>query len=104
MSKNGSTETCSKAVINDPDIAALNMSSFLSDLNIPILSEDQKCSCEGKISSKECFNLLDSFHNSKTPGNDGIPIEFYKQFWFVISDSFISCVNECFEKGDMSSF
>ena len=91
-----------KSSYNDPGIA-LNMSSFLSDLNIPILSEDQKSSCEGKISSEECFQLLDSFHNNKTPGNDGIPIEFYKQFWSVISDSFISCVNECFEKGEMSS-
>ena len=35
MSKNGSTETCSKAVIMIQ--IALNMSSFLSDLNIPIL-------------------------------------------------------------------
>ena len=91
-----------KSSNNDPDIA-LNMSSFLSDLNIPILSEDQKSSCEGKLSSEECFQLLDSFHNNKTPENDGIPIEFYKQFWSVISDSFISCVNERFEKGEMSS-
>jgi len=37
------------------------------------------------------------------PGNDGIPIEFDKKFWATISDSFISCVNEFFEKGEMSS-
>ena len=46
---------------------------------------------------------MDSFHQNKTPGNDGIPIEFFKIFWATISDSFISCVNECFEKGEMSS-
>ena len=50
-------------------------SSFLGELNVPKLSEEQKINCEGKISSKECFDLLDSFHNNKTPGNDGIPIE-----------------------------
>ena len=77
-------------------------SSFLDDLNVPRLSEEQKIRCEGKISSKECFDLLDSFHNNKTPGNGGIPIEFYKQFWPLISDSFIRCVNEYFEKGEMS--
>ena len=76
--------------------------SFLADLNVPKLSEEQKSKCEGKISSKECFDLLDSFHNNKTPRNDGIPIEFYKKFWPLISDSFIRCANECFEKGEMS--
>jgi len=77
-------------------------SSFLDDLNVPKLSEGQKIKCEGNISSKECFDLLDSFHNNKTPGNDGIPIEFYKTFRPLISDSFITCANECFEKGEMS--
>ena len=87
---------------NDPDIVT-KRSTFLSELNIPKLSEQQKISCDGKILSEECFHVLDSFHNNKTPGNDGIPIEFYKKFWSLISDSFIRCVNECFEKGEMSS-
>ena len=81
----------------------MKISSFLNDLHIPTLSEDQKKFCEGKISAEECFRLLDSFDNNKTPGNDGIPIEFYKTFWPVISDSFMNCINECFEKGEMSS-
>ena len=29
-------------------------------------------------------------------------IEFYKTFWPLISEPFINCVNECFEKGEMS--
>ena len=74
-----------------------------NDLNIPTLSEDQKNISEGKISAEECYRLLDSFDNNKTPGNDGIPIEFYMIFWPVISDSFIDCINESFEKGEMSS-
>ena len=82
----------------------MKISSFLvNNLDIPKLSEEQKTLCERKISSEECFCLLDSFHHNKTPGNDGIPIEFYKKFWATIRDSFISCVNECFEKGEMSS-
>ena len=78
------------------------ISSFLDDLTIPKLSETDKNSCEGKISAGECYKLLESFQNNKTPGNDGIPIEFYKKFWSLISDPFIYSVNECFEKGEMS--
>ena len=81
---------------------AQNISSFLSELNIPKLSEEQKRSCEGRLSSEECFRVLDSFHNNKTPGNDGILIEFYKEFWHLIGDSFIKCANECFDKGEIS--
>ncbi|KAL9976393.1 hypothetical protein ACROYT_G013691 [Oculina patagonica] len=70
--------------------------------HIPKLSEEQKRACEGKISLEECSCLLDSFRDNKTPGNDGISIEFYKRFWPLIGDSFIRCANECFEKGELS--
>ena len=76
--------------------------SFLKDLNIPKLSEEQKMSCEGEITPEECALILDSFENNKTPGNDGIPIEFYKKFWPLLCEPFIRCANECFEKGEMS--
>ena len=78
------------------------ISLFLDNLNIPKLSETDKNSCEGKISVSECHKLLDSFQNNKTPGNDGISIEFHKEFWSLISDPFINSINECFEKGEMS--
>jgi len=45
---------------------------------------------------------LNSFQSNKTPGNDGIPVEFYREFWPLISESFIGCANECFEKQKMS--
>ena len=76
---------------------------FLNNLNIPSLTEQQMLSCEGKITSEECAKVLETFQPNKTPGNNGIPTEFYKTFWPLISDPFIRCVNECFEKGEMSS-
>ena len=53
--------------------------SFLKDLLIPKLSEEQKMSIEGKITPDECALLLECFQNNKSPGNDGIPIKFYKK-------------------------
>jgi len=52
--------------------------TFLSNLYIPKLSKEQKQSCEGEISLEEIKLILDSFQNNKSPGNDGIPIEFIK--------------------------
>ena len=53
--------------------------SFLSNLDIPRLTEEQKLSCEGKITPGECAAVLENFQNNKSPGNDGIPVEFYKK-------------------------
>jgi len=61
-------------------------------LNIPKLTDEQKLSCEGKITPEECASILGSFQNNKAPGNDGIPIEFYKKLWSVICDPVIKCV------------
>ena len=77
----------------------------LNSLNITKLSEEQKTSkifCDGKISSKECLRILDNFQNNKTSGNDGIPIKFYRKFWSLISESYVRCANECFERGEMT--
>ena len=80
----------------DPEITQ-KISAFLNDLNIPKLSEEQQKQCEGCISSEECFRPLNSFDLGVTVS------PFYKTFWVVLKDGFIKCVNECFEKGEMSN-
>ena len=77
--------------------------NFLNNLEIQKLSDNEKQSCEGNISLEECEIILNSFKENKSPGSDGIPIEFYKRFWNVIKKPFIECVNESFEKGEMSN-
>ena len=70
--------------------------SFFKDLNIPKLSEERKISCEGRSTLEECTLILESFQNIKTPGNGGIPIEFYKKFWSLLASILFN------EKGEMS--
>ena len=77
--------------------------SFLNNLNVPKLSEEEKQSWEGKILLNECELIFETFQNNKAPGNDGIPVKFFKKLWPSISEPFINCVNECFEKKELSS-
>ena len=79
-----------------------NGNKFLNNLNIPRFSEEQKQSCEKEIFVEEITAILNSFENNKSPGNDGMPIEFYKSCWELISDPFMECVRECFNHGEMS--
>jgi len=46
---------------------------------------------------------LGSFQTDKTPGNDGIPIEFYRTFWPLIGDFMVNSFNEAYDNKEMSS-
>lgn len=59
---------------------------FLSKLGIPKLSENQKQQCEEKITIKVCKVILKSFQENKSPGNDGIAIEFCKKCMLDINE------------------
>ena len=72
------------------------------DLPIPKLSEDCKQSGEGVITLDECSKVLNSFALNKTPGNDGLPIEFYQTFWNAVGELLVESFNESFIKGEMS--
>ena len=80
-----------------------SITSFLNNLNVPQLSEEQKQSYEGQITIDECKSILETFQNNKSPGNDGIPIEFYKKCWNFICEPFINCMNESFVKEELSN-
>ena len=74
----------------DPEITQ-KISACLNDLNIP------------KLSEKTAKAMRRVYFIRGMPWNDGNPMEFYKTVWVVLRDSFIKCVNECFEKGEMSN-
>ena len=71
-------------------------------INFPILTEE-RLSCEGQITTDQCVKTLDTFENGKTPGNDGIPVEFYKSFWGSVGELMTEVFNYSFESGQMSS-
>ena len=76
---------------------------FLGNPSIGKLSEEQRTSCEGKFTIKECEKSLGSFQTGKTPGNDGIPIELDKTFWSLIGDFMVNSFNEAHDNKEMSS-
>ena len=77
--------------------------AFLNGLNIPKLSGEQRQSCEGRISTEECRTIIETSQKNKSRGNDGLPIEYYKSCWDLISKPFIDCVNESSDKEEMSN-
>ena len=75
---------------------------FLGQPSIPKLPEEERLSCEGRITIEECVKALGTFENGKTPGNDGIPTEFYKTFWSCVGELMTDVFNYSFDSGEMS--
>ena len=43
------------------------------------------------------------FENGKTPGSDGIPIEFYKKLWDILEDQLVDVFNYSFQLEEMTT-
>lgn len=82
---------------NDPPLQEENI--FLSQNTIPKLDDTDQQSCEGTITLQECESVIKKFKKNKSPGNDGIPVEFYLEFWNEIKQPLINCYNYSFENG-----
>ena len=53
---------------------------FLSDITTPLISLENKAMCDTKLCLKDLSDSLNSMTSGKSPGNDGLTIEFYKHF------------------------
>lgn len=69
----------------------------------PVLTDDLRKICEGKIGYSECFSVLGTFPQNKTPGNDDLTIEFYLVFWPLFGRLLVDSLNYAFEFGELSS-
>lgn len=86
---------------SNPDIE--NIKTYLHQTKMNnILSEDDKNICEGLISKDECSSVIKHMKNNKSPGLDGLPIEFYKAFWSEIGDLLVQVYNESFIEKELS--
>ena len=55
--------------------------NFFNYKKIPQLNDELLKMCDGVLTVDECFEVLNTFKNYKSPGNDGLTAEFYKSFW-----------------------
>lgn len=79
------------------------INDYLTKVETPKLDEQDKLSCEGLLSLEECHKVIKTFKNKKSPGNDGLPIEFYKKFWPVFGQIVVDSFNKAYDTGEMST-
>ena len=77
-----------------------NDTSFNLD-SVPTLNKDKQALCEGFITEKEALNALKDSSANKTPGTDGLPVEFLKFFWPELQSSIVDSFNYAFQSGSL---
>ena len=84
------------------DLDTSKYKEYLSDIKLNILTEDDANICEGLITESECFYALKTMKLNKSPGSDGLTVEFYKCFWNDIKQMVIDSLNEGYDKKQLS--
>ena len=57
------------------------------------LSKEKQTELDKPFRDKEIWKAIQNLPNGKSPGLDGFPVEFYKEFWCKIKDIFMLHVN-----------
>ena len=78
----------------DPVVQEELLSNFSSSL-----SSEEADLCEGDLTPSECLKALQGMANSKTPGLDGLPAEFYLGLWSVLGLDLVEVLNFAFRVG-----
>ena len=65
------------------------------------LSPHQSSLCEGTMTIYEISFAVENMNMNKSPGPDGLTVEFYCKFWDILAPHLVLVFNSSFEAGEM---
>lgn len=71
------------------------LNDTLKDITMVLNQEDAE-SLNEILTEDELLKTIQSFQKSKVPGLDGLPIEFYLQFWDFLKNDLLNVLSKCF--------
>ena len=80
---------------------AATCESLLSNICSTFTPEQASC-CDGLLSVGECRSALLGMAKCKVPGSDGLPMEFYVNFWDILHQDLVCVLNSCYHDGCLS--
>ena len=84
----GETFNFYKTLYSSQNIYNTEIDNFLSKVDNPILSEDDKNMLEKFPTFQKCTYAVNNIKADKSLGLDGLPCEFYKYFWKQVRPNF----------------
>ena len=97
-------EMCSfyEELYRSKNISSSDIENYLQNSNIMCLSENVKNTCDQFPNLEECRDSVMNMKHNKSPGLDGLPVEFYQCFWDKISILFHNMLKEIFSLDEMT--
>lgn len=83
------------------EVSEINNDRFGFFENLPQISEDVNKEISKKLSLGELEDVIKSMENGKSPGIDGITVEFYKAFWPEVGPELLTVFNESLVNGQL---
>jgi len=69
---------------------------------LPTLDPLSATACEGFLTVEECMEAIRGMKAGTSPGSDGLPTEFYKEFFHLFGEVFVGLINSAYEGGTLS--
>ena len=66
------------------------------------LTDEQKTLCDGLLTIDECTDAIFSMKTNKSPGLDGLTVEWYRKFWEKLKYILVKVLNNGYEIGQLS--
>ena len=79
-----------------------NITAYLNQISISVLTGEQWETCEGPILENELLKAFKNMSNNKPPGNDGLTKEFYETFWEDLKKPLCASITKAFHRGELS--
>ena len=70
----------------------------------PVIDDEAKLLCESPIRVEECSKAISQMQNNKSPGHDGLPVEFYKSYFHIFGQAFVDMINSSIEAGNLPKY
>ncbi len=70
---------------------------------IPLINNDFKNLCDSDLKREELQIALRRMKKGKSPGPDGLSIEFYQHFWYILEEPLFLMFNDCIKKKELAT-
>ena len=86
---------------SETDCLIEKQSHFLSYISEE-LTDDDRAFLSSPLTKEEILWVIQLITINKTPGQDGIPIEFYSEFWDIIAEDLLDVYNDVLQMGSLT--
>lgn len=83
------------------EVNIIDIEAYLSSIPLPTLSAADRESLDSPITVQEILDSISSFQPAKSPGSDGLPIEFYKEYSELLAPRLLAVYLHAFHTGEL---